>query len=47
MNKRLVELIREEYRKLIGEKNSWGKNEAVRIMDEAIANATVRLLDEM
>lgn len=46
MNKKLVELIREEFEKLISVKNSWGKNEVSKVLEQAISNATLRIIDE-
>ena len=46
MNKKLIELIKEEFVKLISVKTGWGYKEILNLLDKAIANATLRLLDE-
>ena len=46
MNKRLAELITEEFGKIISEKTGWGKNEVMQALSTAVAAASLRLLDE-
>ena len=46
MNKKLVELIKEEFEKIIARKTGWGKNEIMRAFDMAVGNAALHLLDE-
>lgn len=45
MNKKLVELIKEEFEKIISTKTGWGKNDIIKAHNEAIANAVLRFLD--
>ncbi len=47
MNKRLVELIKEEFNALLEAQTNWGRNQVKAAYDQAVANATLRLLDEM
>lgn len=47
MNKKLIEYIKEEMHKLLEEKTGYGRNEVKSILEQAIANATLRLLDEV
>ena len=44
--KRMYELIREEFEKIISSKTGWGKNEIMAAFDEATTLACTRLLDE-
>jgi hypothetical protein len=46
MNKKLVDLIREEFEAIISTKNGWGKNEIMKAFEMAVSNATLRFLDE-
>jgi len=46
MNEKLVKLIREEFEKAISQKTGWGKNEIMKVFDQALATAALRLLDE-
>ncbi len=45
MNRKLIEMIREEFEKIISRKNGWGKNEIMAAHNEAVTRATLRLLD--
>jgi hypothetical protein len=47
MNKRLVELIREEFEKRISRKTGWGKNEIMHEFEQAVSAAVLRYMDEM
>ena len=40
----LLKAVQEEFEKLISEKNSWGKNELLLIMERAKTNALVRFM---
>lgn len=46
MNRRLIELIRQFFFLKIGTKTGWGKNEIEKAFNEAVAEATITLLDE-
>ena len=46
MNKKLIELITDEFENLISKKTGWGKNEIMLVFHTAIVNASLRLLDE-
>lgn len=45
-NEELIKLLRDYFRVSVSVKNGWGKNEVLRLLDEAIANAAIKLLDE-
>lgn len=40
----MLNLVQEEFEKLISAKNSWGKNELLLVMEKAKMNALLRLL---
>ena len=42
--KMLLQMIQEEFEKLVAQKNSWGKNELLLLMEKAKTNALMRLL---
>ncbi len=46
MNRRLIELIREEFLARIGRKTGWGKNEIAHEFEQAVSAAVLRYLDE-
>lgn len=46
MNEELVKLIRNYFRVSVSVKTGWEKKEVLRLLDEAIANAAIRLLDK-
>ncbi len=40
----LLLVIQEEFEKLISEKNSWGKNELLLVMEKVKTNAILRMI---
>ena len=46
MNEELIKLIKDKFYQEIARKNGWGKNEVLRLLDEAIAYAAIKLLDK-
>jgi len=42
--KELLQAIQEEFEKLVSEKNSWGKNELLLVMEKAKTNALMRFM---
>jgi hypothetical protein len=42
--KQFLVAIEEEFQKLISEKNSWGKNELLLVMEKAKTNALLRFM---
>lgn len=46
MNKRFVELFREEFQLEMDAKTGWGRNDIMAAYDRASAKAALRLLDE-
>ena len=46
MNRRLIELIREEFYNRLERKTGWGKEELKREFEQAVSQAALRFLDE-
>lgn len=42
--KTIIEAVQTEFEKLIAEKNSWGKNELLLVIEKAKVNALLKLL---
>lgn len=42
--KDLLQAVQEEFEKLVAEKNSWGKNELLLVMEKAKTNAILRFM---
>lgn len=45
MKEILINLIRDEFRSRISEKNSWGKNEVTLMMEETLSKCTSKYVD--
>lgn len=46
MNKRLIELIKEEFDKKLAVKTGWGRNEIKQALEESISTAALCIIDE-
>ena len=42
--KQLLQAVQEEFEKLVSEKNSWGKNELLLVIEKAKTNALMRFM---
>lgn len=45
MNKRLIELIKEEFDKKLAVKTGWGRNEIKQALNESITDALATMID--
>ena len=45
MNRKLIELIKRNFRARLAAKTGWGRNEIMAEMDAAISDAVLELLD--
>lgn len=46
MNKRFLELLREEFRKELSPKTNWGRNDVAAAFERAVNSAALMLIDE-
>jgi len=45
--RKFISILREEFFKRLAQKTGWGRNEIIKIFNEAITEASLRLLDEL
>lgn len=46
MNQKLINLIREEFEKILATKTGWGRNQIMEAYNQAVTNAVTKILDQ-